>query len=165
MLNGYKTYIVAAAMVICITAEVVLGVDVPGYEPGPDWLGDLLTAIGLGTLRHGIAAARIGTMLRCPPAVLAAAFALSAAVMLSPAPAEARPCGPIASVEATLTTTFGERQVFGGLAGEAMVTLWVAPSGNWTVLVQSAAGLACILAAGEAGTLAPRAVAPAGVPG
>jgi hypothetical protein len=46
-----------------------------------------------------------------------------------------------------------------------LVTLWVAPSGSWTVLVQSAAGRACILAAGEAGTLAPRAAAPAGVPG
>jgi hypothetical protein len=64
MLSGYKTYIVVMAMLLCILAEVVLGLDVPGYEPGPDWLGDVLTALGLGTLRHGIAATALGRVLR-----------------------------------------------------------------------------------------------------
>jgi hypothetical protein len=64
MLNGWKTYIVVAAMILCIVAEVALGLDVPGYEPGPDWLGDLLTAVGLGTLRHGVASAALSRILR-----------------------------------------------------------------------------------------------------
>lgn len=64
MLSGFKTYIVVAAMILCIAAEVFLGFDIPGYEPGADWLGDLLTAAGLGTLRHGIATAALGRVLR-----------------------------------------------------------------------------------------------------
>jgi hypothetical protein len=64
VLSGYKTYLIVAAMVLCIGAEVFLGIDVPGYDPGPDWLGDLLTALGIGTLRHGLAAEAVRRMLR-----------------------------------------------------------------------------------------------------
>lgn len=55
MLSGYKTYAVVALYVACILAEKVLGVDVPGFEAGPDWLNDLLMAAGVGTMRAGIA--------------------------------------------------------------------------------------------------------------
>lgn len=53
---GYRTYIVAAALVVGIIVEKVLGLDVPGFDAGNDWLAVLLGALGLGTLRAGIAA-------------------------------------------------------------------------------------------------------------
>lgn len=55
MLNGWKTYLVAAALALVVILEKGLGLDVPGVELGDDWLLVLLNAAGLGALRHGIA--------------------------------------------------------------------------------------------------------------
>jgi hypothetical protein len=54
---GYRTYIIAAVLVLVVVVEKGLGIDVPGVEVGPDWLTQLLAALGLGTLRAGIAGA------------------------------------------------------------------------------------------------------------
>lgn len=54
-LAGKKTYIVAAAIILLVLIEKVAGIDVPGYEAGPDWFGEVLAALGLTTLRAAIA--------------------------------------------------------------------------------------------------------------
>lgn len=54
-LDGKKTYILAFAMICLVVVEKGLGIDVPNYDPGPDWFNDILVALGLGTLRAGIA--------------------------------------------------------------------------------------------------------------
>jgi len=53
-IDGYKTYIVMAALLAVVVLEKVLGLDVPGVALGEDWMLVVLNAIGLGTLRHGI---------------------------------------------------------------------------------------------------------------
>jgi len=53
---GYRTYIIAAVLIICTLAEKVLGIDIPGVDVGQNWLETILAALGLGTLRAGIAA-------------------------------------------------------------------------------------------------------------
>lgn len=52
--SGYRTYIVAAALLLCVAIEKFLGLDIPGFEPGADWFAYVLNAIGLGTLRAAI---------------------------------------------------------------------------------------------------------------
>ena len=54
LLNGYRTYIVAATLLLIVIVEKGLGIDVPGVEIGGDWLVLVLNALGLGTLRLGI---------------------------------------------------------------------------------------------------------------
>jgi len=54
MLNGYKTYIVAAVLLLVVIVEQGLGIDVPGVDLGEDWLLVIMNALGLGTLRAGI---------------------------------------------------------------------------------------------------------------
>lgn len=51
---GFRTYIIVFVIIIGVVAEKLLGVDVPGFDPGQDWLGFILGALGLGTLRAGI---------------------------------------------------------------------------------------------------------------
>jgi len=55
---GYRTYIIAAVLVLVVLVEKGLGIDVPGIDVGSDWLTHLLAALGLGTLRAGIAEAK-----------------------------------------------------------------------------------------------------------
>ena len=51
LLNGYKTYVLAALIILCSLGETFLGVDVPGYELS---LGDaIMVALGLFTARIG----------------------------------------------------------------------------------------------------------------
>ena len=57
MLNGYKTYIVAALLAIVGVVEGVLGMDIPGVNVADDWFVILLEAAGLGALRAGVAKA------------------------------------------------------------------------------------------------------------
>lgn len=52
---GYRTYIIAVTLVLVVLVEKGLGIDVPGVEVGSDWLTYLLGALGLGTLRAGVA--------------------------------------------------------------------------------------------------------------
>lgn len=53
-LRGYKTYIVAGTLALCVAVERGLGVDVPGVTVGDDWMVLLLNAAGLSTLRAGM---------------------------------------------------------------------------------------------------------------
>jgi hypothetical protein len=53
-LNGYKTYLVTAALLTVVLMEKGLGLDVPGVTLGEEWMLVVMNAIGLGTLRHGI---------------------------------------------------------------------------------------------------------------
>ena len=57
-LNGYKTYLVMAALLAVVVLEKGLGLDVPGVALGEDWMLVVVNAIGLGTLRHGIQKSR-----------------------------------------------------------------------------------------------------------
>lgn len=55
-MDGYKTYIVAALMIAVVAAEAFLGLDVPGVDvSSADALEYILAALGLGTLRAGVA--------------------------------------------------------------------------------------------------------------
>ncbi|CUI01126.1 hypothetical protein [Leisingera aquaemixtae] len=54
MLEGKKTYIIAAMILLSVLVEKGLGIDVPGIEVGDDWFLLVLNALGLGTLRSGI---------------------------------------------------------------------------------------------------------------
>lgn len=51
--NG-KTFMVAVTIIMIGLTEGLLGVDVPGVVVGPDWLGWVLTGLGLGTMREAI---------------------------------------------------------------------------------------------------------------
>lgn len=53
-LNGYKTYLVMAALLAVVILEKGLGLDVPGVTLGEDWMLVVMNAIGLGALRHGV---------------------------------------------------------------------------------------------------------------
>ncbi len=55
--TGYRTYIIAAVLVLVVVVEKGLGIDVPGVDVGSDWLTQILAALGLGTLRAGITGA------------------------------------------------------------------------------------------------------------
>lgn len=54
-LDGFKTYIIAALTVLLVVVTKVLGWEVPGFAVGDDWLTYVLGALGLGTLRAGVA--------------------------------------------------------------------------------------------------------------
>lgn len=56
-LQGRKTYIIGALLVLIGVAEGLLGLDVPGVEVGEDWVAYVLNGLGLTTLRRGIARA------------------------------------------------------------------------------------------------------------
>jgi hypothetical protein len=59
MINGYKTYIVMAALLVVVGLEKGLGLDVPGVALDEDWMLVVMNAIGLGTLRRGIQKSRL----------------------------------------------------------------------------------------------------------
>jgi hypothetical protein len=54
MLEGKKTYITAAALVVAVVVEKFLGFDVPGIVIDDNWMLVLANAVGLGTLRSAI---------------------------------------------------------------------------------------------------------------
>lgn len=51
---GFRTYIIVFVVILCVVAEKLFGVDIPGFDPGQDWLGFILGALGLGALRAGV---------------------------------------------------------------------------------------------------------------
>jgi hypothetical protein len=53
-LAGKKTYIVAVMIIALVVVEKMLGIDVPGYDAGPDWFNEVLAALGLSTLRAAV---------------------------------------------------------------------------------------------------------------
>lgn len=56
-LDGYKSYIVAGVFILGVVAEVFLGLDVPGFQPGENWVEYIMAALGLGAVRNGVAKA------------------------------------------------------------------------------------------------------------
>ena len=42
---GYRTYIIAAVLVLVVVVEKGLGIDVPGVDVGSDWLTQILAAL------------------------------------------------------------------------------------------------------------------------
>jgi hypothetical protein len=52
---GAKTYILAVIIVLCVLVEKVLGMDIPGFDPGQNWLEYIMGALGLSALRAGVA--------------------------------------------------------------------------------------------------------------
>ncbi|MDP9137455.1 MAG: hypothetical protein M3N38_04675 [Pseudomonadota bacterium] len=56
MLQGYKTYIVAAMVAAIALIEGLGGIDIPGASVQGDWFTYLLAALGLGALRSAVPA-------------------------------------------------------------------------------------------------------------
>ena len=52
--QGYRTYIIVAVFLLCTAVEKLLGVDIPGFDPGQNWLETVLAALGLGSLRAAL---------------------------------------------------------------------------------------------------------------
>jgi hypothetical protein len=59
MLEGKKTYIIAILMALGSIASA-FGFDIPGFPADPHWGTSLLAALGLGTLRMGVAKSNNG---------------------------------------------------------------------------------------------------------
>lgn len=54
MLEGYKTYIVAWLLVLCVFVEKGLGWDIPGLTIGDNWMDYIFVAMGMGAGRSAI---------------------------------------------------------------------------------------------------------------
>ena len=54
MFSGYKTFVVAAAVVFIGVVEGLLGFDIPGVTVGSDWVVWVLSGLGLGSMRDAI---------------------------------------------------------------------------------------------------------------
>jgi hypothetical protein len=50
-LQGYRTYIIAGIVILAVASEKLIGIDIPGFEVGDDWLGFVLAALGLGSAK------------------------------------------------------------------------------------------------------------------
>jgi hypothetical protein len=57
-LAGRKTYLIVFVFVLCLIAEKFLGLDIPYFSVGEDWLKELIAMLGLGTIRAGIATSK-----------------------------------------------------------------------------------------------------------
>lgn len=53
-LTGYKTYILVGIFIAGVAAEKLLGLDIPGFDPGDDWLQQVMAALGIATVRAGV---------------------------------------------------------------------------------------------------------------
>ena len=82
---------------------------------------------------------------------LVSALLVSGALMVVPSsPAGAAQCGPYAALIDQLKSKFQEqRQATGFIAEQAMMELFIAESGTWTVVVTMTTGMACVVAAGS----------------
>jgi len=59
-------------------------------------------------------------------------------------------CGPHASVTTHLATKYDEsRRMIGLAANDAVIEVYAAENGSWTILVTNPAGSACIVASGQ----------------
>ena len=54
-IQGKKTYIIAAVVALLGIVQGILGIEIPGVELGDNWIMTVLGALGLGTLRAGVA--------------------------------------------------------------------------------------------------------------
>lgn len=50
-LQGYRTYVIAATLIVLVLIEKGAGIDLPGVDFGDDWLAFILAALGLGAAR------------------------------------------------------------------------------------------------------------------
>lgn len=53
-LEGKKSYIIAAMVLLMVAVEKGLGIDVPGVVVDDNWMLVVANALGLGSLRAGI---------------------------------------------------------------------------------------------------------------
>ena len=60
-------------------------------------------------------------------------------------------CAPSPVVYAALEAQFHEARVYVGMSGEAIIEIWRADTGTFTVLATTAGGSSCIIADGEEG--------------
>lgn len=60
-------------------------------------------------------------------------------------------CAPSLTIYAALEKQFAETRVYAGVSGEAVVEIWRAETGTFTVLATTADGTSCVVLAGEAG--------------
>ena len=51
---GYRSYLVAATILLVVVIEKLAGIDVPGVTLQDSWLTHLLGALGLGALRAAL---------------------------------------------------------------------------------------------------------------
>lgn len=72
------------------------------------------------------------------------AFVLAAFPALAQAP-----CMPRDDLAAQLASKYGESVIAVGITSGALMEVWAAESGTWTMTLSNASGLACIVAAGD----------------
>jgi hypothetical protein len=53
-LQGKKSYIVAAVLVVLVFLTKFAGIQIPGVDVGDNWLTVVMGALGLGALRSAI---------------------------------------------------------------------------------------------------------------
>lgn len=76
------------------------------------------------------------------------AIAAALALIAAPAPAQTA-CAARAKMVATLEARYGEVPRLTALTGSELLEFFAAPSGSWTLLITTADGLSCLVAAGE----------------
>lgn len=60
------------------------------------------------------------------------------------------PCPPRADLDARLTARYGETvRMSGMIRQEALIEVWRAESGTWTITITTPDGIACVLAVGD----------------
>lgn len=62
-LSGLKTYIVVGLYFACIISEKVLGVDIPGFEAGPDWVQTSINYALVATGRSALKSSPVGDII------------------------------------------------------------------------------------------------------
>lgn len=58
-LQGKKIYILMWMWIGMTFIEKVVGWDIPNFDPGPDWVNDIMIALGIGAGRSAVA--KLGT--------------------------------------------------------------------------------------------------------
>lgn len=53
-LEGYRTYLIAMVFIAACVVEKILGVDLPGFEVGDDWVNQCAIMLGLTTVRASV---------------------------------------------------------------------------------------------------------------
>jgi hypothetical protein len=81
------------------------------------------------------------------------ALILVALTLALPAQAQQRlHCAPRDSVTSALTEKHGERPILRGVVGDAMIEIWLAESGSFSIIITQASSrgqISCMLAGGD----------------
>jgi hypothetical protein len=59
-------------------------------------------------------------------------------------------CAPAVAITDALANQHGEVPAFRGIVGSNMGTLFLAPDGSWTLVVENPQGMACVYVGGQA---------------